>query len=86
MVKQAGYEEIAARIDQEAIADQLTRLEPNYSLNKRLTLGGEVSRESHQVRRRPNGSPCLSSTSLLPVLTENTGDDFFCHGFLGCKK
>jgi hypothetical protein len=28
MVKQAGYEEIAARIDQRAIADQLTRLEP----------------------------------------------------------
>ena len=28
MVKQAGYEEIAARIDQQAIADQLTRLEP----------------------------------------------------------
>jgi len=27
MVKQAGYEEIAARIDQQAIADQLTRLE-----------------------------------------------------------
>src|SRR4030095_6944845 len=28
MVKQAGYEEIAARIDQQAIVDQLTRLEP----------------------------------------------------------
>jgi len=28
MVKQAGYEQIAARIDQQAIADQLTRLEP----------------------------------------------------------
>jgi hypothetical protein len=28
MVKQAGYEEIAASIDQQAIADQLTRLEP----------------------------------------------------------
>ena len=28
MVKQAGYEEIAARIDQQAIADQLTGLEP----------------------------------------------------------
>jgi hypothetical protein len=28
MVKQAGYEEIAERIDQRAIADQLTRLEP----------------------------------------------------------
>jgi hypothetical protein len=28
MVKQAGYEEIAASIDQRAIADQLTRLEP----------------------------------------------------------
>jgi len=28
MIKQAGYEEIAARIDQQAIADQLTRLEP----------------------------------------------------------
>jgi hypothetical protein len=28
MVKQAGYEEIAARIDQQAIANQLTRLEP----------------------------------------------------------
>jgi len=28
MVKQAGYEEIAAKIDQQAIADQLTRLEP----------------------------------------------------------
>jgi hypothetical protein len=27
MVKQAGYEEIAARIDQQAIADHLTRLE-----------------------------------------------------------
>jgi hypothetical protein len=27
MVKQAGYEEIAERIDQRAIADQLTRLE-----------------------------------------------------------
>jgi hypothetical protein len=27
MVKQAGYEEIAARIDQQAITDQLTRLE-----------------------------------------------------------
>jgi hypothetical protein len=27
MVKQAGYEEIAGRIDQQAIADQLTRLE-----------------------------------------------------------
>jgi hypothetical protein len=27
MVKQAGYEEIAATIDQQAIADQLTRLE-----------------------------------------------------------
>ena len=28
MIKQAGYEEIAARIDQQAIADQLTGLEP----------------------------------------------------------
>ena len=28
MVKQAGYEEIAERIDQQVIADQLTRLEP----------------------------------------------------------
>jgi hypothetical protein len=28
MIKQAGYEEIAGRIDQQAIADQLTRLEP----------------------------------------------------------
>jgi len=28
MVKQAGYEQIAERIDQQAIADQLTRLEP----------------------------------------------------------
>jgi hypothetical protein len=28
MVKQAGYEEIAQRIDQQAITDQLTRLEP----------------------------------------------------------
>ena len=27
MVKQAGYEEIADRIDQRAITDQLTRLE-----------------------------------------------------------
>ena len=28
MVKQAGYEETAEKIDQQAIADQLTRLEP----------------------------------------------------------
>jgi len=28
MVQQAGYEEIAGKIDQQAIADQLTRLEP----------------------------------------------------------
>jgi len=28
MVKQAGYEEIAGKIDQQSIADQLTRLEP----------------------------------------------------------
>jgi hypothetical protein len=28
MVKQAGYDEIAERIDQHAIADQLSRLEP----------------------------------------------------------
>ena len=28
MVKQAGYNEIAGNIDQQAIADQLTRLEP----------------------------------------------------------
>jgi hypothetical protein len=28
MVKQAGYDDIAARIDQQAIADQLTQLEP----------------------------------------------------------
>ena len=28
MVKQAGYEEIAERIDQQAIADHLTRFEP----------------------------------------------------------
>ncbi len=28
MVKQAGYEEIAEKIDQQAIADQLTELEP----------------------------------------------------------
>ena len=28
LVKQAGYEEIAERIDQQAIADQLTQLEP----------------------------------------------------------
>jgi hypothetical protein len=28
MVKQAGYDEIATKIDQQAIADQLTRLEP----------------------------------------------------------
>ncbi len=28
MVKQAGYEEIAERIDQQAITDHLTRLEP----------------------------------------------------------
>jgi hypothetical protein len=29
MVKQAGYEAIAGKIDQQAIADQLTRLEPD---------------------------------------------------------
>ena len=28
MVKQAGYEEIAEKLDQQAIADHLTRLEP----------------------------------------------------------
>jgi hypothetical protein len=28
MVKQAGYEKIAERIDQQAIADHLTQLEP----------------------------------------------------------
>lgn len=28
MVKEAGYEEIAGKIDQQAIADELTRLEP----------------------------------------------------------
>ena len=28
MIKQAGYQEIAEKIDQQAIADQLTRLEP----------------------------------------------------------
>jgi len=28
MVKQAGYEQIAGRIDQQAIIDQLTQLEP----------------------------------------------------------
>ncbi len=28
LVKQAGYEEIAGKIDQQAIADELTRLEP----------------------------------------------------------
>jgi len=28
MVKQAGYEEIAGRIDQQAMADHLTKLEP----------------------------------------------------------
>jgi hypothetical protein len=28
MIKQAGYDEIAEKIDQQAIADQLTRLEP----------------------------------------------------------
>jgi hypothetical protein len=28
MVKQAGYDEIAARIDQQAMADHLTKLEP----------------------------------------------------------
>ena len=28
MVKQAGYEEIAERIDQQGVADQLTQLEP----------------------------------------------------------
>ena len=28
MIKQAGYEEIADKIDQQAIADHLTRLEP----------------------------------------------------------
>ena len=28
MVKQAGYDEIAAKLDQQAIADQLIRLEP----------------------------------------------------------
>jgi hypothetical protein len=27
MIKQAGYEEIAEKIDQQAIADRLTRLE-----------------------------------------------------------
>jgi hypothetical protein len=27
MVNQAGYEEIAERVDQQAVADQLTRLE-----------------------------------------------------------
>ena len=27
MIKQAGYEEIAEKIDQQSIADQLTRLE-----------------------------------------------------------
>jgi hypothetical protein len=30
-VKQAGYEEIAEKIDQQAIADQLTRLEPEIT-------------------------------------------------------
>jgi hypothetical protein len=33
MVKQAGYAEIADRIDHQAIADHLTRLEPEYLLN-----------------------------------------------------
>jgi hypothetical protein len=28
MVKQAGYQEIAEKLDQQTIADQLTRLEP----------------------------------------------------------
>jgi hypothetical protein len=28
MVKEAGYEEVAGKIDQQAIAEQLTRLEP----------------------------------------------------------
>ena len=28
MVKQAGYDEIAGRIDQQAMAEQLTKLEP----------------------------------------------------------
>jgi hypothetical protein len=35
MVKQAGYEEIAERIDQQGIADRLTQLEPESSLNSR---------------------------------------------------
>jgi hypothetical protein len=28
MIKQAGYEEIAQKIDQQAMADHLTKLEP----------------------------------------------------------
>ena len=59
MVKQAGYEEIAAKIDQQAVADQLIRLEPEYARNTNWHLGRR--RESaqislSQVRARSSGS------------------------------
>jgi len=56
MVKQAGYEEIASRIDQQAITDQLTRLEREIIAKYKSVSGS--SRELapiRQVRGRPNG-------------------------------
>jgi hypothetical protein len=46
MVKQAGYEEIAEEIDQQAIADQLSRLEPEISPNTDCCSAAAVSRHN----------------------------------------
>jgi len=66
MVKQAGYEEIAAKIDPQAIADQLTQLEPEILAKNKSTLS--CSRESAQSRLdcRADVLTCFPDTGSRP--------------------
>ena len=51
MVKQAGYDEIAGRIDQQAMADHLTQLEPEI-LAKYYVCNRKTWRESQFIELR----------------------------------
>jgi hypothetical protein len=50
MVKLAGYEDIAARINQQAIADHLTRLEPEIIANSDRPCRGRESAQPYSGR------------------------------------
>jgi hypothetical protein len=67
MVKQAGYEEIAARIDQQAIANQLIRLEPEIVAKYLISIGRRCeSGESHKPTIRLDRSRSMFEIQARP--------------------